>query len=168
MMQTPPRVLVLALGNPDRGDDGVGPAVANSLRKLLPRDVTIMSVGGDVLGVVPTWTEFDAVICVDAAAPSGRPGRIHRFDLAAGDLPRDLTVTSSHAFGLAEAIALARALNQAPRAIIVYAIEGASFAASAPLTPEVAAATAEVAGRVAAEVNRLRLGQVAVGVAVGV
>ena len=58
--------------------------------------------------------------------------------------------------GLAEAIGLSRVLRKAPRDIIVFAVEGACFAAGAPMSPEVAAAAAEVAGRVVAEVERLR------------
>ncbi len=154
------KVLVVGLGNPDRGDDGVGPLVAKKLADLLPGDVAITSTSGDVLSLIPTWAGFDAMICIDAAAPLTAPGCIHRLDLATTGLPGDLTSTSSHAsshaLSLAEAIGLARALQQAPRDIIVYAIEGASFATGAPLTPPVAAAAVEVAGRVAAEVERLR------------
>jgi len=157
MTKTPPRVAVIALGNPDRGDDGVGPTVAECLRELLPEQVAIIGAGGDVLGLIPAWTEFDAVVCIDAAALANAPGRIHRFDLAVDELPPDVAAASSHAFGLADAIALGRTLGEAPRDIVVYAIEGADFTAGAPLTAEVAAAAAEAARRVAAEVSRLRL-----------
>jgi hydrogenase maturation protease len=63
---------------------------------------------------------------------------------------------SSHDLGFADSIALARVLDAAPRDIIVYAVEGGSFTAGATMTPEVAAAAAEVADRVADEVERLR------------
>jgi hydrogenase maturation protease len=63
---------------------------------------------------------------------------------------------SSHSLGLADTIALGRVLDAAPRDIIVYAVEGGSFAANATMTPEVSAAAAEVADRVADEVERLR------------
>ena len=47
-------------------------------------------------------------------------------------------------------------LQQVPQDIIVYAIEGASFTTGAPMTPKVADAAVKVAGRVVAEVARLR------------
>jgi hydrogenase maturation protease len=156
MRETPAQVLVIGLGNPDRGDDGVGPLVANQLTGLLPADVEVISAHGDALSLISRSVGCDAVIYIDAAAPLTAPGRIHRVDLATSELPKDLAPASSHAFGLTEAIDLARALQQAPRDIIVYAIEGASFAGGAPMTAEVVAAAAEVAGRVAEEVERLR------------
>jgi len=150
------RVLVIGFGNPDRGDDGVGVLVAQNLQGRLLTGVTILSRTGDPLSLIDDWTDFDALVCIDAAAPMGTPGRIHRIDLASRDLPRDLTLTSSHAFGLAEVIALARALERAPRNIIVYAIEGHCFDNSAVLTPAVAVAAAETAERIIAEVGALR------------
>jgi hydrogenase maturation protease len=152
----PRRVLVVGLGNPDRGDDGIGPLVVKKLTGLLPADVVIATPPADVLALMAEWMDFDALIFVDAAAPLTTPGRIHRFDLATTELPRDATLTSSHALGLAETIGLARVLQQAPQDIIVYAVEGACFAGDGPITPEVAAAAAEVADRVVAEVMSLR------------
>jgi hydrogenase maturation protease len=156
MTKAPRSLLVVCVGNPDRGDDGFGPLVAKTLAGALPADVKLTCANGDVLGLIPEWSGVDGMICIDAAALLTTPGRIHRFDLATTELPRDMAPPSSHALGLAEAIALARALEQAPRHIIIYAVEGASFAAGAPMTPAVAAAAAEVVGRVVAEVQNLR------------
>ena len=75
-------LLVLCLGNPDRGDDGFGPAVAEVLDGTLPPDVTLMARSGDMLTMLEDWAGFDALICVDAAGGGDRPGRIHRIDLA--------------------------------------------------------------------------------------
>ena len=146
----------MCVGNPDRGDDGLGPLVAKTLAGALPADVKLVCANGDMLGLIPEWSGVDGMVCVDAAALLTTPGRIHRFDLATTELPRDMAPPSSHALGLAEAIALARALEQAPRDIVVYAVEGAEFGGGAAMTPAVAAAADEVAGRIVAEVERLR------------
>jgi hydrogenase maturation protease len=150
------RVLVAGLGNPDRGDDGIGAVVARRLRGRLPTGVSIVVRRGDMLSLIEDWANFDALVCVDAAAPMGAPGRIHRIDLAAGELPQNISPTSSHGLGLAEAIALARALKCAPQDIIVYAIEGCCFNGGAPVTPQVTAVAGEVADHIVAEVTRLR------------
>jgi hydrogenase maturation protease len=150
------RVLVVGFGNPDRGDDGVGVLVAQNLRARLPAGVTISARFDDALSLIDDWANFDALVCVDAAEPMGTPGRIHRIDLTTRDLPHNLTLTSSHAFGLAEVIALARTLELAPQNIVVYAIEGRCFDNGAPLTPDVAVAAAETAERIIAEVDALR------------
>lgn len=152
----PRRVLVVGMGNPDRGDDGVGARVVRSIAGQLPADVSLVVRTGDVLSLIEDWAGFDALVCVDAAAPATLPGRVHRINLASEQLVREMSFTSSHAFGVAEAIELARALGLAPREMVVYAIEGACFDRGAPITPEVAAAADEVAGRVVAEVERLR------------
>ncbi len=152
------KVLLVGLGNPDRGDDGIGPMVVRSLAGRLPGDVATELVSGDVLGLLAKWTGFDALVCVDAAAPMSEPGRIHRLDLATAELPRDACVTSSHGFGLAEAVALGRLLKTAPPDIVVFAVEGKQFVGGEPITPEVAAAARAAAERVAAEVERLRNG----------
>ena len=151
-----PRILVLGLGNPDRGDDAVGPLVARRLAGRLPPDVRVATRSGDMLALIEDWSDCDALVCIDAAAPAGAPGRLHRLDLAADDLPRDPGPASSHGFGLAEAVALARALGRAPARIVVHAVEGACFDGGAPPTPCVAAAAEAVVERVVAEVARLR------------
>jgi hydrogenase maturation protease len=150
------KVLVLVLGNPDRGDDAVGELIAKELAGRLPADVPVMVCRGDILGTMEAWSGFDGLVCVDAAAPLGDPGRIHRVDLCMSALPADASLTSSHAFGLAEAIELARRLQLAPPRIIVYAIEGHSFHSGAPLTPAVAAAARGAADHIVADIERLR------------
>lgn len=150
------QVLVLCLGNPDRGDDGVGAAVAARLDGHLPDGMQLTVCSGDMLALIEEWKEFDALICVDAAAEMGGPGTIHRIDLGEQDLPRGMAFVSSHAFGLAEAVALARTLGLAPPDIVVYAVEGAQFEAGAAISPHVAGAIGPVAEQVAAEAAKLQ------------
>lgn len=145
------RVLVVGLGNPDRGDDGAGALVARRLGSRAPAGMTVTTRAGDMLALIEDWTGFETVVLVDAAAAAGTPGRICRIDPSTDDLAAQLLPLSSHGLGLAETIALARALGALPAHVVVYAIEGAEFAAGAPLTPAVAAAAEEVAACLAAE-----------------
>ncbi len=150
------RVAVTALGHSYRGDDAVGLLVAEALQGLLPEDVPVLLDRGDALSLLDHWSERDAVVCVDACASMGKAGRVHRLDLSIDGLPPQGAGASSHALGLAEAIALSRALRLAPRKVIVYAIEGRCFDPGAEPTPEVAAAVTPVARCVARDVVRLR------------
>jgi hydrogenase maturation protease len=152
----PRKILVVGLGNPDRGDDAVGAIVAQKLAGRLPADVALLVRGSDMLSLIEDWAGFDALVCVDAAVPMGAPGRIHRVDLTTDELPRNMSFTSCHAFGLVDAIRLARTLQRAPQAIIVYAVEGCCFDGGAPVTAAVAVAAREVTRRVIAEVGHLR------------
>lgn len=150
------KVLVVCLGNPDRGDDAIGIMVANALVGRLPADITLLSRSGDMTSLIEDWAGFDALVCVDAATSMGVPGRIQRIDLAMDDLPTEMSFTSSHAFGLADTVRLARTLELAPRDIVVYAVEGGSFNLGAPMTPNVMAGISKVADCIVAEVDRMR------------
>lgn len=153
------RVIVTATGNPWRGDDAVGVLVLRALASRLPGDAAVLFDGGcDGPSLVDAWAGFDTAICVDACASAGAPGRIRRIDPATEALPRAGNKGSSHALGLAEAIALAKALSREPERIIVYAVEGACFDHGAPVTAAVAAAAAQVSECIVAEVAALRAG----------
>lgn len=150
------RILVIGIGNSDRGDDGVGPIVVQSLAGRLPEGVEAMVRSGDMISLVEEWKPFDAVICVDAAASTGDPGRIHRFDLNVTEIPREVSVMSSHGFGLADAIDLARALGTAPKQLIVFAIEASGFDTGSKVSPKVLAAARRAEDEISAEIARLR------------
>jgi hydrogenase maturation protease len=160
-----PSVLVAAIGNPDRGDDGVGPAVAARLRGRVPTGVRVLERSGDVLALIDEWGGFSDVFVIDAAAPIGHPGRIHRLDLASQPLPDGFARGSTHAFGVAEAVELARRLNRLPRHIVAYLVEGECFELGAPLSPVVAAAVGIVAERIRGEAALLSARQQAEGAA---
>jgi hydrogenase maturation protease len=147
---------VVGVGNAYRGDDALGLVVAQELTGRLSPCVTILTRAGDMASLIEDWAEHEALVIVDATEPMGTPGRIHRVDLATEELPRGLSLTSSHAFGITEAIDLARVLGRLPEQVVVYAVEGRCFDNGAPLSPEVAAAMGEVTERVAAETARLQ------------
>jgi hydrogenase maturation protease len=161
----PPRVLVVGIGNPDRGDDGFGPAVAHRLRRRLLPGVCVLECSGDVLALIDKWAGFSTVIVVDAATMIGRPGRVHRLDLTHHPLPLDFARTSSHTFGIAEAVELARSLSRLPRNLVAYLVEGQWFGIGAPLSPVVSSAVDEVIGRIFAELAQISAASIAEGAA---
>lgn len=133
-------ILVIGLGNPDCGDDGIGPLVAQALSRRLPDGVRVLTRLGDALALLEDWRGAEAVLVVDAAAPMSEPGRIHRIDAVREALPKMPPVSSTHAFGLGEAVDLARVLDALPPQLILFAVEGTSFAPGAAMTREVATA----------------------------
>ena len=150
------RILVLGIGNPDRGDDGVGAFVADRLRGRLDPGCEVRACVGDVLGIVDGCAGFQAWVCVDCAAPIEAPGRVYRIDLAAQELPPELLAASSHSLGITAAIELARTLGAAPRDIVFYAVEGRCFDLGAGLSVPVAAAAIELVEQIVQEVQDLR------------
>lgn len=152
------KMLVVGVGNPDRGDDGIGPLVVRRLPGRVSKDISVIERPGDALALIDDWAGHHTVILVDAAAPASTPGRIHRIDLLENELPVDVSLSSTHAFGVADAVGLARKLDLLPRHLIVYAIEGASFDHGTPISREVAAAIDDVVTRVADEILQHELG----------
>ena len=66
----------------------------------------------------------EAAVLVDASSSGAAPGTIHRFDASAEPVPARSFRSSTHAFGVGEAIELARALGKLPGTVVVYGIEG--------------------------------------------
>jgi hydrogenase maturation protease len=143
-------LVIIGVGNPYRADDGIGPLVAARLA-VLP-GARVISRDSDAFTLIEEWTGVDTAVLIDAAAAISTPGRIHRIDLSSDELPCELGIASTHAFGVANAVALGRALDRMPRRLVIYAVEGVCFDPGASMTAEVAAAAAEVAGLVLAEV----------------
>ncbi len=81
--------------------------------------------------------------------PGPSRGAVFRFEAHLEPLPEKFrSPASSHGWGLAEAIELARALNQLPPRLIVYGIEGKSFDLGLGLSREAKKAAAHVVARV--------------------
>lgn len=146
------RRIVIGIGNPDRGDDAAGRRVARLLRRMLPDDVEVAEHDGEATTLLAWLDGAAAAFMIDACASGVPAGTVHRFDVSAAPLPQAAFGLSTHGFGLAEAVELARALGQLPMHCIVYAIEGESFEVGAPLSLPVVAAVADVARRLGAEI----------------
>ena len=137
-------VLIIGIGNPDRGDDAVGVIVAQRLRQRLPAHVPILQTTGDPGFLLEAWQTAETVILIDAVHSGAPPGTIHRFDAHESPLPANFFRCSTHALGLPEAIELARALNlsrpgrdELPPQLIVYGIEAKDFTAGTGLSAPV-------------------------------
>ncbi len=100
------------------------------------------------------------MILVDAVRGGGRPGEIYRFPVHESPLPAELFPTaSSHAWGVAQAVALGRVLKQLPPYLVVYGIEGRNFGLGQELSPAVAEAIPEAARRIRQEIEHYLSGQ---------
>jgi len=143
--------LVIGLGNEYRRDDAVGLVVARRLREAAPESVLVLEETGEGASLLESWQDADTVILIDAVQSGAAPGTVHRLDARAQPIAKKFFRFSTHAFGLAEAVELARALGRLPPRLIVYGVEGKSFEAGLGLSPEVEAAALVVAERVLGE-----------------
>lgn len=117
-------MLIVGVGNPDRGDDGVGAWVAE---RLAAQGRPAIACRGETTQLMDAWAGHDHVIVVDAMRSGVAPGTLRRIDAHDGPFPTQAFTGSTHSFGLAEAIELARALGSLPPRLVVYGIEGARF-----------------------------------------
>jgi len=146
-------VLVIGIGNECRGDDGVGLAVIRALKEQGLQAVICKECSGEGTALMDLWENFSRVILIDAMLSGGAPGAISRFDADKEAIPARLSSHSTHAFGVAEAVELAKTLYEFPASLIVYAVEGKDFTADCGLTPEVAHAVPVVVSLVMREVQ---------------
>ena len=137
--------LVVGLGSPDRGDDAVGSAVASAVAALGMPDVEVV-VHEDPTDLIELWSGFDRVVIVDAVRSGATPGTLRTLETAQGRAPLPQSAWSrtgrggTHAFGVAAAIELGRALRRLPRRLTLVGVEARAFEHGTPLSPEVAAA----------------------------
>jgi hydrogenase maturation protease len=148
-------LLVIGVGNVWRGDDAVGLAVLEHLRAALP-EVPMSAASGEGAALMESWAAVRHVIIIDATASGAAPGTIHRLDAQAQPIPAELFHYSTHDFGVAEAIEMARVLGRLPESLIIYGIEGSTFDFGAELAPAVARAVPDVVQRIHQEIVQLR------------
>lgn len=140
-------VLVIGIGNVDRGDDGVGNFTLECLCTRVPTCVKTTQHSGEGTSLIDLWQTNDTpTVYIIDAMDSGLPaGSIRCFEVHEKPLPSYFGQhNSTHAFGLAEAVELARSLGCLPQKLIVYGIEGQCFDFGAPLSSEVESAARRV------------------------
>ena len=118
------RPLILGCGNPDRSDDAAGLLVARRLRQL---GIDAHEHGGEMLSLIEAWRGAADVILIDAIASGARPGTIKVWNARNSPLPLEPFRCSTHAFGVAEAVELARVLDRLPCRLTIYGIEATKF-----------------------------------------
>jgi hydrogenase maturation protease len=150
-----PRVVVIGVGNAVRGDDAVGLAVAARVRDRAPEGVSVVECEQEPTRLLDAWEGADVAVVVDAAASGTPPGTIHRFDASGAPLPARIFRSSTHAFGVGDAVELGRALERLPAKVLVYGVEGAGFDAGAALSEPARGAVEDAAESILVDVKEV-------------
>ena len=133
------RIRIIGVGSPF-GDDRLGWTMVEMLRASR----VFQSAAGKIDFTVldrPGFTLLnhmgiaDVIILIDAVRSGAKPGTLHL--VAADNIESGTAVASSHGFGIAEALALARALGELPDSIILCGVEIDMVEASEDLSPAV-------------------------------
>jgi len=110
-------VVVIGLGNALRHDDAAGLAIARRLRAATHgRGIAVYEHEGETLALLDIWQSARAAVLVDTIRSGAAPGTVQRFDATAAPIPARLESScSTHAFGLGQAIELARNSSRCSR-----------------------------------------------------
>jgi hydrogenase maturation protease len=133
-MATP--VLVIGIGNPFRSDDRAGLEVARRLQRIGNDRLKVLEVASNPLTLLELWKGHDEVLLVDAVSSNSKPGTFQIINAVEQKIPAGLFNTSTHNMSVAEAIEMARNLNQLPKQMLVYGIEGKNFQFGEALSPQ--------------------------------
>ncbi len=154
-----PRVMVIGLGSPDRGDDAVGGIVAERVRAVVGDGVTVVT-REDPTALVHAWEGCHAVVLVDSMISGVAAGTVsvHHAGTYDDALPTHAFAAAgrggSHAFGLAGAVELSRTLGTLPQHVAIVGVEATTFA-HGPMSPPVAASIDDAVAAVSAELARV-------------
>jgi hydrogenase maturation protease len=150
-----PKMKIIGLGNPFLGDDAVGVVVARHLRPYKSAHVSILESGLAGLNLIHDMEGTDTLILIDAVHSHSKAGTIFRFTVPQdlekiGKLAWGTSASSTHTFGLAEALTLAHTLEVLPAQVVLFGIELGHIQKGHSLSPPVSKAMTSV-------VNRIRL-----------
>jgi hydrogenase maturation protease len=138
------KTLIIGIGNRYRGDDALGCLLVDKLRhalstqglsnEFITNNVELIEHDGEPAALIDCWQGYSTAILIDAVASGATAGSLHHIDLQAQALPDQFRSYSTHAFGIREAVELARVLGKLPPRILFYGVEGESFAANTELS----------------------------------
>jgi hydrogenase maturation protease len=121
------RTIVLGIGNPLRGDDGIGVAIVEMLKELSLNsdDIAIVDTGISELDTLLWMQNYQRAFIIDAAEIGGEAGewcciQIDDISFNSNALSK---CRSFHNSSLEDAIALGRVLGILPEEIFIYAIQ---------------------------------------------
>jgi hydrogenase maturation protease len=156
-----PAIIVIGVGNEYRRDDAAGLLVVRRLKEVayefaadqgFTARLEIIEESGEGTALMDAWKGADVAIVVDAVYGEQEPGGIYRGEFSAAEssppLPVNFYRHSTHAFGLGEAIELARSFGTLPLKVIVYGIEVVDVTAGLGLSPEVEESIDHVVGAI--------------------
>jgi len=130
-VHSPPGIAVLSLGNPLRGDDGIGSRIIEHLQThpRLPGDVTLID--ADMLRpeFLLCMNNYRRVLFIDAVEIGQQAGEWTRIELRVRKINPDFfkCLFSSHDLHLTDLIVMGCALNLWPPSIELYAVQPAQF-----------------------------------------
>lgn len=116
-------ILILAVGNILRGDDGFADAVLQALeQENLPADVELFDAGTSIIDFMDLFHDRELLVVIDAVRGGQAAGSLYRFSphqIEAGELP----MNSLHQVGLIETLKLGELVDCRPQETVVIGVQ---------------------------------------------
>ena len=145
---------IMAVGNAFYGDDGVGAAVLDQIRKadVFP-GAELFDAHTDALSLLDHLDRDRLNVIIDAADMGLPPGEVAWFQPEDVAFKIALDHLSMHGFGLPETFALAEQLGLMPERTIIVGVQPERIEINRGLSPAVAAAVPRVISIIQTEVQ---------------
>jgi hydrogenase maturation protease len=120
------RTLILGLGNPILGDDGVGIAIAREIKERWPGDPSIDIIEAGLAGrfLLDVISGYQTVVVADAIITDEKASAGATYRLSVDDLGAVVNPYASHALDLRTTVELGKKLGyEMPQTIRIYAVE---------------------------------------------
>jgi hydrogenase maturation protease len=145
---------IMAVGNSFYGDDGVGTAVLEQIRRgdLFP-EADLFDAHTDALALLDHLDPEGLNVIIDAAEMGLPPGEVAWFRPEDVQLKITSDHLSMHGFGLAETFAMAEGLGRLPERTVIVGVQPQRVEINQGLSDAVAAAVPRVISIIQAEVQ---------------
>jgi hydrogenase maturation protease len=154
-MPTPPKYVVLGLGNTLHSDDGVGPQALQRLRNdaRVPEDATLIEGGTLGLELLTYIWDCSYLLVLDAVDVGQPPGTLVR--LSGQELQALPGKGSAHQLGVADLLVGLRMLARQQPTVVLLGVQPATTDWGTELSPAVEATIGSLVEAAVAELTRL-------------
>ncbi|WP_052464960.1 HyaD/HybD family hydrogenase maturation endopeptidase [Geoalkalibacter subterraneus] len=129
-------VLVMAVGNILRRDDGFADAVLKALEgEDLPAGVELFDAGTSIIELMDVFQDRDKLIVIDAIDGGGSPGTLYRFSPQEVD-SEAVALHDIHQVGLLETLKLGELIDCTPGEAVVIGVQPRELGLGIGLSPE--------------------------------
>ena len=154
-MPTPPKFVVLGLGNTLHSDDGVGPQAVERMRSdaRVPEDVALIEGGTLGLELLPYVWDCSYLLVLDAVDVGQPPGTLVR--ISGQELQTFPGKGSAHQLGVADLLVALRVLARRQPTVVMLGVQPATTDWGTELSPAVGAVMGSLIEATVAELIRV-------------
>jgi hydrogenase maturation protease len=120
------KIGVIGLGNPLRGDDGVGIVLIKRLqmqKKHFPKNICFFDGGTGGMNLIHLLAKFECVLIIDAVDFQGHPAEVRVFGLDAILSKKKQMKTSTHDPDFINVLRVSKELKELPETLVLFGVQ---------------------------------------------